>query len=203
MNRLAVLGIAAILAVGIGCTYWYVASRESNTNKQMFFREALSDCKNLLDAEDITFFLMSGTALGCHREGKFIQWDKDIDIGVFAEDYNETSVLDAMEPGFTLTGNSGYEGKSHLAFKHKLTNVVLDIFVLYKTDEGREYVLCNSKKCTKSFDSDFTLNKVKFMGMEVNIPHPIEEYLENNYGKDYMTPTSNYSCWTARNTSSV
>ena len=51
--------------------------------KQQKFRKTLEDMKSILDKNKIHFFLAFGTALGAHRENKFIEHDEDIDIGVF------------------------------------------------------------------------------------------------------------------------
>src|SRR5262249_38317701 len=43
---------------------------------------ALSQLKEELDKLGVEFFLVSGTFLGCEREGSLLGHDKDIDVGV-------------------------------------------------------------------------------------------------------------------------
>ncbi len=45
--------------------------------------EALKQLKGILDENGIEFWLESGTLLGAIREGGFIKWDYDIDIGTW------------------------------------------------------------------------------------------------------------------------
>ena len=54
-------------------------------NKQ---KELLLELKNLLDKNNITFWLMTGTLLGAIRENDFLAHDpNDIDIGLHINDY--------------------------------------------------------------------------------------------------------------------
>ena len=43
----------------------------------------LKEVKEVLDELDIEFFLESGVLLGAIREGRFIKWDQDIDLGTW------------------------------------------------------------------------------------------------------------------------
>jgi len=71
-----------------------------NENKVV---ESLKKVKNILEKKDIDFWLDTGTLLGAIREKKFIQWDKDIDIGVFYKDIKK------IKECFKELKNSGFE----------------------------------------------------------------------------------------------
>jgi len=45
--------------------------------------ESLCEVKTILDRGSIKYWLDQGTLLGVVRDGKFISWDTDIDIGIF------------------------------------------------------------------------------------------------------------------------
>ncbi|MHA1222232.1 MAG: LicD family protein [Candidatus Heimdallarchaeaceae archaeon] len=45
--------------------------------------QALKDIKEILDENNVKFWLESGTLLGAIREGGFISWDYDIDLGTW------------------------------------------------------------------------------------------------------------------------
>ena len=57
--------------------------------KQSKFKKTLEDMKKILDSNNVKFFLYCGTALGAHREKKFIEHDHDIDIGVLGTEFNK------------------------------------------------------------------------------------------------------------------
>jgi len=46
----------------------------------------LGEVKQILDKRGVTFWLDSGTLLGAVRDGKIIDWDVDVDLGVFFTD---------------------------------------------------------------------------------------------------------------------
>ena len=50
--------------------------------KQIKFKKTLEDMANILEDNNIYFFLYCGTALGATREKKFIEHDPDIDISI-------------------------------------------------------------------------------------------------------------------------
>ena len=50
--------------------------------KISFFKRAI----NILENNNISYWLMSGTLLGCIRDHKFIPWDNDIDLAVSTTD---------------------------------------------------------------------------------------------------------------------
>ncbi|CAG9580201.1 conserved hypothetical protein [Leishmania major strain Friedlin] len=54
--------------------------------KQLAFQEALLAVQEVLTAQKIRFFLACGTALGARRDGCFIPYDEDIDLGILYAD---------------------------------------------------------------------------------------------------------------------
>ena len=55
---------------------------------------ALQDIRDLCSRHSIRFFAAYGTLLGTVREGGYIPWDDDIDIGMVRDDY--IAFLDAV-----------------------------------------------------------------------------------------------------------
>ena len=81
---------------------------------------------DILDRNNIQYWLDSGTLLGCIRHGGFIPWDDDIDIGMMREDYDKLPKIFENEfkddPDFYFV--DCYFGK----LIHKSSGLVIDIF---------------------------------------------------------------------------
>ena len=80
----------------------------------------------ILDRNNVPYWLDCGTLLGCIRHGGFIPWDDDIDIGMMREDYDKLPKIFEDEfkddPDFYFV--SGYFGK----VLSKSCGLVIDIF---------------------------------------------------------------------------
>lgn len=63
--------------------------------------EALRDIKQILDEADVKYWLDFGTLLGAVRDGKFIPWDNDIDLGTLP---TESHKIIAKIPQFEQKG---------------------------------------------------------------------------------------------------
>ena len=61
--------------------------------KESIYIEALRQIKDIFDDCDIEFWLDQGTLLGAVRDGKFILWDHDIDIGMWYNSVNKVKDL--------------------------------------------------------------------------------------------------------------
>ena len=51
--------------------------------------ENLREIKNVLDKNNINYWLDFGTLLGAVRNGKIIEWDSDIDLGTWYGNVNQ------------------------------------------------------------------------------------------------------------------
>ena len=145
----------------------------------------------------------SGTCLGYFRERKFIDYDYDIDIGVFSKDYDSKLINKLIENGFKLYRFLGdIKTGCEFSFYYPNTSIgkkaKLDIFIHYNDDNNKIYwnafVKKNNdeKKITykkiKYSVSSFNLKKVLFMGLNVYVPSPIRKYIVEHYGSDWFKP---------------
>ena len=148
---------------------------------------------------NIPFFLSSGTLLGYYREGKIMDHDYDIDIGIFKKDYN-SRIFDEMKKeglfNYRNLGNlkNGYEMCFRLEnFTQEYENI--DIFVHNKeTIKGKKYFYWSSYKKPNYLKrikyrvSAFDLKPVTFLGVKTFIPNNTEKYLLEHYGKNWKIP---------------
>jgi len=65
-------------------------------------KKLLYDVADVLESAGLPYFLASGTCLGAIREGKFIEYDKDIDLDCLWEDF--ITKVDQIAWGFKRSG---------------------------------------------------------------------------------------------------
>lgn len=157
-----------------------------NNKKNNFFstkmaHKALSDLKFVLDQNNIAFFLISGTLLGCIREGELLSHDKDIDIGVdFNIDFRQVmDILSSCGFFFVLPKRSD----NLIRIKH-VNGISIDVFRHFKNDNdywhgGIKSIWHNTK---------FNLIQYSFLGDTYLVPENYELYLTENYGENWRMP---------------
>lgn len=146
---------------------------------------ALTDLNALLQGADIVPFLVSGTLLGYERNGGFLSHDKDIDVGIFAEQ-DIFSVVDLVLKSPTFRLLRGYlrlERIYQLPVMHKATSICIDIFVYYDYD-GQ---LITGVHGTFGYNQNFVFSKfglktVRFLDVDFAVPDDIPRNLRENYG---------------------
>ena len=153
-------------------------------DKQLRFKKTLLAAKNALDQTNTRFFLASGTALGAWRDGKFIEHDGDIDLGVFATEFDPK----IKERGIL---QNGYQIK----FAHDQFHVPLDIFAYYEENEYMWYAThfgricrCMARGFCRWKFQKFDLQPMDFLGATFLIPGPPEQYMIAKYGSDWKSP---------------
>ena len=169
----------------------------SLNDKQKKFLTTLTDMADILENNDIYYFLLGGTALGCHREKKFIEHDHDIDLGIF-EDISFEKILDIVNKSnkFKLSSvypyNTEIINATELTFIHKDTNVRLDIFKHFKVEKYKYMSYAYLGKCSNKprnrceYLDIIKLNKYTFLDRIYNVPDI--SYIENLYGSDWRIP---------------
>ncbi len=138
--------------------------------------QALRDLNELLEEFEVKSFLISGTLLGFLRDGGIISWDKDIDVGVFAEEVpHNLEELFRGEENFSVRRIDFNSDRLRITHSNK---VAIDIFPHYREGE----VLWHDGTATRWWNTPFNLKKTNFLGAEQWIPDNPELYLEENYG---------------------
>ena len=164
------------------------------TEKQKKFSVALKDMADILEDNRLSFFLYCGTALGCHRQGTFIEHDPDIDLGMEKTNFknltdNMSNIIEGKNPKFMLGGSYPKDGeKTEFCFIHIKTGVRIDIFLVEKTPEGYVHYTYSGPCDVRPNGRCEYVNSFKFgwkecMGKKYKVPNI--EYLESHYGKDW------------------
>ncbi|WP_199721127.1 capZB protein [Neisseria weixii] len=142
--------------------------------------QALSDLKNFFDLHQIDFFLISGTLLGCIREGKLLGHDKDIDIGIW-ETHSVSGLANKIYSSGCFYVLPIYS-PDILVIRH-VNGITIDIFIHYR--EENDYWHAGGK--SKWHNSPFELTSRPFLNGHYLIPADYDLYLTENYG-DWRTP---------------
>lgn len=156
---------------------------------------ALLDIKKILDDNRIVFFLISGTLLGCIREGGILPHDKDIDIGVWNS--NKKNRLAKLFGTSGLFYIQAPRTPHTIRIKH-VNGISTDIFIHYRNKNN--YWHAGVK--LKWNNTPFKLAPHPFLGTYFNIPKNYNLYLKENYG-DWRTPNNIFDSSTDTTNSSI
>lgn len=142
--------------------------------------KALKDINATLRKHAMKPFLISGTLLGCIREGQLLAHDNDIDIGLMA-DVDERNVARALASSGVFHLLPRRPGDC-LRVKH-LSGIAIDVFLHHPEGE----TLWHGGNKSRWYNSGFGLVETTFLDERFWIPDIPERYLEENYG-DWRTP---------------
>lgn len=159
-------------------------SLKQKINKK-YARDALLSITSIAKKFDINLFLISGTLLGYCRKKSFLEHDTDIDLGVFKQDKLNEFFEELTKTGLFVLINKITE--NGIKLKH-INGTVTDIFI-HKQDKDDYW---HAVEMVSWHNSPFELQKVNFLGIEINIPDKPELYLEENYGKDWYIPKEKF-----------
>jgi len=168
--------------------------------KNKSFNKVLQSAKKALDSINIPFHLHAGTALGAHREKKFIEHDHDIDLAVFYKDIDSPSkiqkIVKAMEKeGFELSAKLGKLERG-LELQFQKNDIPLDIFFVYPGKyKGESYYIISSyygecdklkyKTCVWGY-RPYDVKQINFLGKKYLVVP--KQTLVDMYGKDWSIP---------------
>ena len=162
--------------------------------------------KNLMQKIDVNFFLIGGCCLGLVREGKFLEHDKDIDIGIFEDVNLEELEIHLIHSGYLHVAIVGTDkGKYMWAMREfGKTLLVFEIQVHYRKDN---VVYFNRDLEAKTSPTGYGEGRLEWpaklfetfeliscpRGEIYSVPSPVEEYLAVQHG-DWKTPVE-YVDW--------
>lgn len=182
---------------------WHSRVKEIQLKGDYLFRmkKMLFDILDILERNDIKYWLDDGTLLGIIRDGDLIPWDHDVDIGISGESVpiilnnwykflpkyllRKRTVDDVWLPDIIRAFKIGtiWEKIIHVNFH-------IDLFAKYKVENAYHWIDCGELKQleTKYYD---TLDTIDWEGRKVHIPHDVEAYLGIRYG-NWRIPDRNF-----------
>ena len=146
---------------------------------------ALSDAAELLDCR---WWISAGTALGMHRDGGFIPWDTDVDIGIEADWDNPPSDL---LPWHLFQVQKWRGRPMQLAYLHP-NGVPVDLYLFYR---DRDVLFNRTTPGLMEKPARFLKRRRRIQGWWA--PSPIVDYLVWRYGPNWHVPTGVKRPWTA------
>lgn len=156
--------------------------------------QALSDLARIFKDNELKMFLVSGTLLGYEREGKLLDHDKDIDIGVIGWESQYEICLAIQKSGLFTVSPQYLKGARayYIPVVHNLTNMCIDMFIYYPQDgklvTGVDFFF--GYRQTFAF-TPFELKPVTFLGVDMHVPQDTALNLEENFG-NWRVPDASY-----------
>lgn len=168
-------------------------------NELVFDRElaeqVLVDINDTLRNAGLKPFIMSGTLLGCIREKRIFEHDKDFDIGIIGWEA-QFDVANALLKSDRFSLNlKNLTGKDlgMLPAMHINSGFSFDIFFFH--DKGDHFLHAIDSRTGYSIylkNSKFGLIEHEFLGSKFFIPDQYERKLTEHYGSDWRVPNPNY-----------
>jgi hypothetical protein len=174
-------GATAVYAEGLSLLHTGAASTtpvEPTQLRGSGAAEVVRDLVELLDDAGVPFFLAAGTALGYVREGGPLGHDADIDVGVFAADWDRDALFDLFDthPGFRP--DPVHPTSQKLALQHR-GGAPIDVFRFYH-DGGRVH---HDGTFVRWWNTPFGVHRIPARaGGAVPVPTPADRYLTESYG---------------------
>lgn len=162
--------------------------RYDNTAKHRAAREqvaAFRAAADILDAAGVTWWLTSGVLLGHIRDGAWIPWDLDVDLGIWPQD------VDRVRRAFRQAGWPFR--RDHDAQMWPVHgNTKIDLHTHYRDEAADTVYKLHGKRQHLRMDYPAQLfgdlRPTIYYLRRCLMPSPPEEYLECQYGPDWLTP---------------
>lgn len=151
---------------------------------------ALKDLHTVLESSSIPFFFAAGTVLGIVRDGKPLDHDDDIDVGVFQEHWDREVLarIFAKHPSFKVEASMAKKPKIRLMHR---SGGSIDIFQFYR--EGSD--IFHDGNFVRWRNSDFEIERHEFSNGDIGyLPSNPDRYLTENYG-DWRVPDPDFDAF--------
>jgi len=150
----------------------------------------LRDLCTVLESADIPFFFAAGTALGIVRNGRPLDHDNDIDVGIFEDDWNREKLVEIFmkHPNFDLDDSNPNSPKIGLVHRGGAN---IDLFKFYREGDHVFHDAIFVRWKNRPFDIE---RYEMASGDVVFIPSNVDGYLTENYG-NWRIPDSQFDAF--------
>jgi len=155
-------------------------------------RETAKHVFQILESEQVRYWLEGGSLLGAARTGDIIPWDYDIDIGIYRDDILRCKHLsDIRHTGIAIVDSKGYvwekatEGDFYRVQYSQTNRLHVDIFPFYsRNGTMTKNTWFKSHPQDTEFPESFIhpLGKVSFIGVNVSAPNDVRRFLDFKFG---------------------
>ena len=149
--------------------------------------ERLIDIKRILDQLGAVFFIASGTCLGAVRDGQFIEWDDEMDMGsVIGLNGLDEKTIDRGIAAFEDNGYYVHVDRSsrHIGV-HVVKSSIRADWTCHRIVGDSVFQYPGVRTPLELFTQ---LKEIDFIGEKFLVPNPPEKYLETKYGPNWATP---------------
>lgn len=157
------------------------------------FTEFIRKFIDIIDKNNIDYWLFGGSLLGAIRHGGFIPWDDDFDIIILEKDQHKlNNLVEEFEKHnimINIDSVNNYTGWYQYYYNDCEIYLPLDVFV-YKKESDKYNYKCdfyyNNGERFFYYDDLYPIRKAMFENMKLNIPNNYDDYMKRcNFG-DYL-----------------
>jgi phosphorylcholine metabolism protein LicD len=183
----------------------YVEGRVKRHYIRKYGVEILEKLNEISASTGKPVWLDYGTLLGAYRDHGFIPHDIDMDVAMYAKDFDYAFERALYDRGFkilrkfTMIDAKNPENRRVTEITVKYKRVQTDIFFKF-AEEGKTYGILwtdadkdrNICKVYRDFFDYTGFEETDFLGIKVLTPRNTKEFLQAKYGDDFMTPLPNW-----------
>lgn len=170
--------------------------------------EMLAAADRAYTRSGIKLFMTYGSLLGAYRDHGFIPYDFDIDLGILADEMNNSVYEEMKKEGFQLYKQI-YMGDNQDVIEDTFIYKKLHLDVFYYFDRGDD--LCALDQLThetkdwkeanqtdgfpsnENFVPKSEFERRDFLGLSIYMPVDTDGWLKSLYSENYMTPIKNWT----------
>ena len=154
---------------------------------------ALNKIADILESDNVPYWIDSGTLLGAYRDKNFNIYDHDIDIRMKESDMvsdGKASIVKSLwEGGFHKIEGNGAE-VPQILFSEDVGGVLVDLKFCPENEDFLWYYVWREPDPTPMlhvFPKRFfeKLGVINLYGRDYPCPSPVEEYILHHYGPDW------------------